>query len=185
MAAPRRDDVKSVILDAAERLMLTTPLASVSLAKIAAEAGVSKGTLYYHYKTKEDIFFDLTDRYLKRQWAELVAWTTDESKDTSMPRLARYVAQRNVTNEHLRMHLLYGASHGDEALKEKLNERYAAFAGLLADAIGERVTTLPADYLAWLVLLACDGLIVQKSLGGSLDAETFIERSAELMAKLK
>ena len=47
MAAPRNDNVKEKILDAATGLLDTQTFADISLAEIAAAAGVSKGTLYY------------------------------------------------------------------------------------------------------------------------------------------
>jgi AcrR family transcriptional regulator len=56
MAAPRKDNVKGKILDAAEALLQTKNLSDISLAEIAALAGVSKGTLYYHYKTRRTYF---------------------------------------------------------------------------------------------------------------------------------
>ena len=58
MAAPRNDNVKEKILDAATGLLDTQTFADISLAEIAAAAGVSKGTLYYYYKNKTDILFD-------------------------------------------------------------------------------------------------------------------------------
>ena len=84
MAAPRNDNVKEKILDAATGLLDTQTFADISLAEIAAAAGVSKGTLYYYYKNKTDILFDLTNRYLDRQWDELIAWTGNKDKDTSV-----------------------------------------------------------------------------------------------------
>lgn len=56
MAAPRNDNVKEKILDAATGLLDTQTFADISLAEIAAEAGVSKGTLYYYYKIKRISF---------------------------------------------------------------------------------------------------------------------------------
>ena len=44
MAAPRNDNVKEKILDAATGLLDTQTFADISLAEIAAAAGVSKGT---------------------------------------------------------------------------------------------------------------------------------------------
>ncbi|MEG0751731.1 MAG: TetR/AcrR family transcriptional regulator [Oscillospiraceae bacterium] len=184
MAAPRKDNVKTIIMDATERLMATTSLSGISLASIANEAGVSKGTLYYHYKAKDDILFDITDRYLDAQWDDLQRWTSDEHKDTSFSRLVRYVADRNVAFVETRMHLLYGAMLGNEALRDKLNRRYSEFASLLSEKIAQRTDTLPADYLAWLVLLACDGLIVQKALHGDLSIGDFVDFSAECIKKL-
>ena len=68
MAAPRKDNVKELILDAAEKLLESRKLSDISLSEIAQTAGISKGTLYYHYKSKNEILFDITDKYLDEQW---------------------------------------------------------------------------------------------------------------------
>ena len=67
MAAPRKDNVKDLILTTTERLLEHKKLSDISLAEIAREAEISKGTLYYHYKNKNDILFDITDKYLEQQ----------------------------------------------------------------------------------------------------------------------
>ena len=84
MAAPRKDNVKELILDTTEKLLETRKLSNISLSEIAHTAGISKGTLYYNYKSKNEILFDITDNYLDEQWNDLVRWTEDASKDTSL-----------------------------------------------------------------------------------------------------
>ena len=111
MAAPRKDNVREKIMDAAETLLQTDNLSDITLAEIAALAGVSKGTLYYHYKDKTEILFGLTDRYLDKQWDELVSWTENKEKDTSIHRLVKYVVERNVASAGIRLHLLNAAMH--------------------------------------------------------------------------
>ena len=153
MAAPRNDNVKEKILDAATGLLDTQTFADISLAEIAAAAGVSKGTLYYYYKNKTDILFDLTNRYLDRQWDELIAWTENKDKDTSVHRLVKYVVERNTASAGMRLHLIHAAMLGDEALRAKLIDRYAAFERLIAEKIAERTDAVSADYLSQLILL--------------------------------
>ena len=111
MAAPRNDNVKEKILDAATGLLNTQTFADISL----AAAGVSKGTLYYHYKNKTDILFGITNRYLDRQWDDLIAWTENKDKDTSVHRLVKYVVERNTASAGMRLHLIHAAMLGDEA----------------------------------------------------------------------
>ena len=53
MAAIRNDNVKEKILDAAASLVNSSSIAEISLQKIADQAGVSKGTIYYYYRSKE------------------------------------------------------------------------------------------------------------------------------------
>lgn len=185
MAAPRKDDVKEIILNTAERLLKERTLSDISLAEIAAQAGISKGTLYYHYHNKTDILFDLTDRYLNKQWHELIAWTENKEKDTSVHRLVKYVVERNVASAEIRMPLLNSAMLGNEAIRRKLLDRYDEFEKLIAEKIAERTDIVEADYLTWLILLASDGLIIQEALKNeSFDVSTFISRSSEYIKQL-
>ena len=178
MAAPRNDNVKEKILDATAALLEHKTLSDISLAEIAAASGISKGTLYYHYKTKTEILFDITDRYLDQQWDELIAWTENKEKDTSVPRLVKYVIERNTASAGMRLHLIHAAMLGDEELREKLLARYRAFETLIAEKIAERTDAVQADYLTWLILLASDGLIVQEALrNADFDADAFLRQS--------
>lgn len=148
MAAPRKENIRQLILDATCELLKTQALADISLAEIAKAAGISKGTLYYHYKTKGEIFFDITDRYLDEQWEDLIRWTENKDKDTSLNRLVKYVVERNIASAGLRMHLLSEAQLGDEILRQRLITRYEEFQALISQKIAER-TGIPADFLTY------------------------------------
>ncbi len=183
MAAPRKDNVKELILDAAEELLLTRKLSDISLAQIAACAGISKGTLYYHYKNKNDILFDITDRYLDEQYRDLLAWTEDATKDTSLHRLIRYVLERDVSTAGMRLHLFYDAMMGDEEIRQKLLARYEEFARILTEKIAERTGEPSPEYLAWLLLVLSDGLFIHQTLGNPLlDIPAFIRQSETWLA---
>ena len=129
MAAPRNDNVKEKILDAATGLLDTQTFADISLAEIAAAAGVSKGTLYYYYKNKTDILFDLTNRYLDRQWDELIAWTENKDKDTSVHRLVKYVVERNTASAGAHRQRVCRCGAGRGAAAHKGAAGYGRFAG--------------------------------------------------------
>ena len=174
MAAPRKENIKELIIDATCELLKDNALADISLADIAKKAGISKGTLYYHYKTKSEIFFDITDRYLSEQWDDLIRWTENKDKDTSLNRLVKYVVERNTASAGLRMHLLSEAQLGNETLRQSLITRYREFQQLISKKISER-TDLSADFLTWMILLISDGIIVQEAIGnGEFDREAFI-----------
>ena len=185
MAKPRNDNVREIILKGTERMLEKKALADISLAEIAREAGISKGTLYYYFKNKDEIIFTITDKYLSEQWDDLIKWTEDSRKDTSLNRLIGYILQRDIAAVGTRMHLIYAAMLGNEHTRKKLIERYAQFNRLIAEKIGERTDRLPADYLAWLVLLVSDGLIIQQTLKNKgLDIDGFIRQSAEFIKRL-
>ena len=184
MAAPRKDNIKEKILQATTELLKTTALADISLAEIAAAAGISKGTLYYHYKTKNEVFLDITQRFLDEQWEDLIRWTENKEKDTSLNRLVRYVAERDIASAGLRLQLLAEAQLGNEALRLNLTALYQNFLVLIRGKIAER-TALPADFLTWLLLLVCDGIIVQESIGNAaFDREAFLTEGIRYLRKL-
>ncbi len=185
MAAPRKDNVKELILNAIEQLLETQKLSEITFAQIAANAGISKGTLYYHYKSKNDILFDLTDKYLKQQWDDFIAWTENPEKDTSIHRLVQYVLERDVANAGLRLHFFYDAMLGNEEIRSKLMQRYADFANLISKKISERNAKLPAEYITWLVLLASDGLFIHKTLNNdNIDTDQFIRQSGKFVKQV-
>ena len=184
MAAPRKDNIKEKILQATTELLKTTALAEISLAEIAAAAGISKGTLYYHYKTKNEVFLDITQRFLDEQWEDLIRWTENKEKDTSLNRLVRYVAERDIASAGLRLQLLAEAQLANETLRQNLTALYQNFQGLIRWKIAER-TALPADFLTWLLLLVCDGIIVQESIGNAaFDREAFLTEGIRYLRKL-
>jgi AcrR family transcriptional regulator len=61
-----REKRGELILETAEEILLKKGYANASMDEIAAQAGVSKGTLYHHFPTKEDLFFALLEKALAR-----------------------------------------------------------------------------------------------------------------------
>ncbi|MGN1443573.1 MAG: TetR/AcrR family transcriptional regulator [Acutalibacteraceae bacterium] len=184
MAAPRKENIKEMVLDALLKLLETKSFNEISLAEVAKTAGISKGTLYYHYKTKGEIFFDLTDRYLSEQWNDLISWTENKEKDTSIHRLVKYVVERNVAAASFRMQLYSEAQLGDAELKRKLSKRYDEFQKLISEKIAER-TNIDPDFLTWLILLLSDGIIIQSAIGNTeFDTEKFILDGTKYLTEL-
>ena len=185
MAAPRNDNVKEKILNATETLLQKKNLSDITLSEIAIETGISKGTLYYYYKNKTDIYMDITSRYLEQQWEDFIAWTENKEKDTSIVRLINYVVQRNIASYRTRLHLINAASLGDEDLREKLVHLYGRFESIISEKVGERSNLFSPKFFAQLMLLVSDGLIVQEALGSeAINPEEFVSQSLEYIKML-
>lgn len=182
MAAPRNDNIKQQILNAASALLQQKAFSDISLADIARQSGVSKGTLYYYYNNKEDILFDVAERYLNRLAQSLLEWTGNPQKDTSLPRLLSYAFERGAFDDSgaLRLYLIGAGASGHEALREKLVEQYVCFQRMLAEKLRERGAGEQAEYAAWLVLTVMDGILIQSQLGNPrFDAPGFIRKTVE------
>ncbi len=63
MSRPIKGEARSAILEAADRLFYRDGIRAVGVDLVAAEAGITKRTLYYHFPTKEA----LIDAYLSQR----------------------------------------------------------------------------------------------------------------------
>ena len=90
-AAERRNE----ILDVAERLFCTNGYDNTSTNDILAEIGIARGTLYYHFKSKEDILDAMIARLLDDTIRKAEAIALDESVPV-LERLTKTVLASNV-----------------------------------------------------------------------------------------
>lgn len=186
MAAPRKDNVKAKIISSCEQLISVKQLKDISLAEIAKHAGISKGTLYYHYNSKDEILLDVTSTFLDEQLLDLVKWTSDKTKDTSIHRFVMYVIKRALVSASTRLYLIYNAVIGNEEIREKLLERYSIFQKQIAQRIRERTSVINDDFTAWLLLVICDGINIQQQLrNDSFDTEKFTDNLVELAKRFE
>ena len=182
MAAPQNDNIRQKILESATVLLEEKTFDGISLAEIASKAGITKGSLYYYYKTKDDILYDVADGYLQGLYDELLAWVENKEKDTSLPRLLSYVLTRGVDDpgKSLRLHLTVDAISGNDQIREKLISRYRTFHKTIGEKIAERKPDADAQYYGWLVVTVIDGLMIQHLLGNTeINIEKFIDQFIE------
>jgi AcrR family transcriptional regulator len=57
---------RDLILDAAMRLLVGRGYLKATMSDVAAEAGVGRGTVYWHFASKDDLFFCLLEREVSR-----------------------------------------------------------------------------------------------------------------------
>ncbi len=85
MARPRFDrfpaEQQDALLDAAQREFVTHGFAAASLNRILQAAGVSKGTMYYYFDGKEDLYADVIRRQLERFAASAGALPVPQASD--------------------------------------------------------------------------------------------------------
>lgn len=92
------EDRKNEILDVAERLFCAKGFDNTSTNDILQEIGIARGTLYYHFKSKEDIL----DAMIQRLTNQMLAKASKIALDESVPvleRLTRTMLSLNVDNE--------------------------------------------------------------------------------------
>jgi AcrR family transcriptional regulator len=68
-----RGDIRDLILDAGDRLLSRYGYQKMTMDDLAREVGVAKGTLYLHFKGKEEVALSIVDRIVERVKKELQA----------------------------------------------------------------------------------------------------------------
>jgi AcrR family transcriptional regulator len=75
----RLEHTRSLLVDAAEEVFAERGFMAASLDDIAHAAGYTKGAIYKHFATKEDLFLAVSDRYWRRyfdNFAEVMSTAT-------------------------------------------------------------------------------------------------------------
>jgi Transcriptional regulator len=89
---PRGEAKRQAVIAAAERAFLDQGYASASMDAIAADAGVSKRTVYNHFPSKQDLFRAVVARlYGELNDAERARLPVEEPPEEVLPRFARHL----------------------------------------------------------------------------------------------
>jgi AcrR family transcriptional regulator len=71
-ATATREDVRDLILDAADRLLARYGYKKMTMDDLAQEVGIGKGTIYLHFPSKEEVVLSHVDRIVERLKGELL-----------------------------------------------------------------------------------------------------------------
>src|SRR5579875_2726104 len=80
----RLERTRSLLLDAANEVFAERGFMAASLDDIASAAGYTKGAIYKHFASKEDLFLAVSDQYWRRyfdNFAEVMATSTQGPRE--------------------------------------------------------------------------------------------------------
>ena len=161
-----REELRDAILDAATRLMERYGYKKMTMDDLAREVGIGKGTIYLHFRSKEEVALSVVDRTNARLHCQLRAIL--RSSGTPVERLRRMLLLRvlyrfdNVSDKGKSLDEFYTALR--PALLEMRDRLYQKEAGILAEILieGRLVGTFDfedAMATAHTLLLATSGLM--------------------------
>ena len=128
------EERKNEILDVAERLFGTKGFDNTSTSDILNEVGIARGTLYYHFKSKEDILDAMIDRMTGRL-VEKAAALLAKKEIPVMRRLTMMMTALNV-NGSLGQEIMEQVHKPQNALMHlKMQERLLAGVNPLVTAL--------------------------------------------------
>jgi AcrR family transcriptional regulator len=164
-------DGKVKIIEAAQRLIACQGVEKTSMRDIAEEAGMTTGAIYYYYKSKEELLYDVMD-YATAVTSEIMKMRSkpDAHPNEVLDEIARKVTQQfnNHSLWNLRYYLALQAAQGDETLRARFASNYAAQAKRTADLFNYVFNTPPQAqdlHLAVLMVAALDGINFQQFIG--------------------
>jgi AcrR family transcriptional regulator len=184
---PQGQDTRDRILEVAIGVFAGRGFRSVSIDAIAAEAGVSRQGLLYHFASKTDLLIAVLERHEQDNAERIVELF--ERNDRAVVATMRAYLHASVENRGLIRMLLVLAAESMDAehpAHEHFVERYRALRADMTrviareQAAGRVIDALPPARLASVVIAILDGLQLQEYLDeGSIELE---ETLADLLA---
>lgn len=168
--SPRTARTIQRILSSASRIFGRSGFRGASMGQVAAEAGVSKGLLHYHFRSKEHLLIEAqraTFRQIHRRFAE----RTSRGERGLGPALSAFDAMWQSLRD-LRIAAPFivetlSLSSQEGAISRKLETFYKESTALLEDGIEKVFTeeldslTVPPERMAVLIRICLEGLIVE------------------------
>lgn len=134
-----REDIRDLILDAADRLLARYGYKKMTIDDLAREVGVGKGTIYLHFSSKEEVALSRIDRVIERLKAELKR--VARSKEAPGARLRRMLMLRVIYRFDSVQHYTESINHVMAAIRPALLERRKRYfedeARILAEVLKE------------------------------------------------
>lgn len=140
---------KNEILDAAEELFAQKGFDNTSTNDILEKAGIARGTLYYHFKSKEDIM----DALIERINVRVLSAAEEAASDKSIPvfeRLLRAVLALNVSEQNTsvleHVHKPQNALMHQKIHRAMISGIPPILTGIIRDGIKEGLFDTPFPY---------------------------------------
>lgn len=98
-----KPDVRDTIMDAAERLLSLYGYSKTTVDDIAQEAGIGKGTIYLHFRGKEEIavsFIDRVNQRVRTRLEEIVASKAPPAEKMRQMLIARVMVRLDAARNH-------------------------------------------------------------------------------------
>jgi AcrR family transcriptional regulator len=132
---PRRERTRAALLEAAARVYARRGFAGATLDEVAADAGFTKGAVYGHFGSKENLLLALLEDYFARDVAEQLALFDRERETWERPFAGSDRWMQRLLDEPDRFRLfveLWAHAQRDERLRARLASGLGAFRSTFA-----------------------------------------------------
>ena len=162
---------KEAILDAATKLFSEKGFTETHMAEISKLTGAAEGTIFYHFKNKEDLFLAILNKFKEDITEEFNRYKKDATFETGMEMLeggiSFYLSLAASMEDRfllLHRHYAYELAKVNTVCKENLEAIYDCLVNIFEQAIlaGQKdgsISTVPARKMALIIFSMVDGLV--------------------------
>jgi AcrR family transcriptional regulator len=159
---------KQKIIEAGTRLVVQKGIEKTSLADIAEEAGMSKGSLYYYYASKNELIFDITEAHINQISENLFTIIQESKGNASWEELLKILFERILdadTRGRLHLYLVQQALNDNDDLKQRFRKKYQEWKRMITDGFSMLEPNITNHkVLSSLIIAALDGFLIQSLL---------------------
>lgn len=177
-------DNRQKILETAMTIIGEKGVDKTSLSQIAKMSGLSKGTIYYYYASKNDLIFDIADLHMERISTTLFTMIEEESS-LSWESLLKAFFETLLTSEarsRLHLYLVREAVAGNGSLKKRFQKTYAKWFEMVDQAHSQMPgPQIDVSAKSRFLVALVDGFILQTLLETE---QTSVDEIVRLMLKV-
>jgi len=188
-------DTANRILIQAMRIFLEKGYHGTSVDDITQAAGLTKGALYWHFRSKEDLLKRIVEEFEKRFLDDLIQAVKDVQGNThdKFEKFFRYNAAFSYYNRELCVSFttlaaeLVGAHHGTEPEFRRIYKKYQKFlSSLILQGKKEKVfkKEIDPDLAALIIIAFHDGILIRWFMNrNEIDGEGYVNTFKKIMLK--
>lgn len=186
-------DTANRILIQAMRIFLEKGYHGTSIDDITRAAGLTKGALYWHFSSKEDLLKRIVEEFERRFLNGLIQAVKDAQGDIldKMEKFFRYNAAFSYYNRELCVSFttlaaeLVGAHHGTEPEFKRIYKKYQKFlSNLILQGKTEKIfkKEIDPDLAALIIIAFHDGILIRWFMNRSeMDGEAYVNTFKKIM----
>jgi AcrR family transcriptional regulator len=171
-ARAERRDARGALLESAVEVFAELGYRDASVDEIAERAGYSKGAVYWHFSSKDDLFFALWEERIDRPWNETIKLLESAAADHDMaPEASQRFAEVLQGQRELLLvdHEYWSQAVRDPRRRARYAKRQARMRSALGKAIAARLEHLgappldgPPEHMAEIFISLTHGLAREK-----------------------
>ncbi|MEC0678733.1 TetR/AcrR family transcriptional regulator [Bacillus inaquosorum] len=180
---------KETLIESAKKCISENGLEKLTLKSVAEQANVSQGTVYYHFRTKENLMLEVVRHVCGSSWANV--------KNSRLPSIekmreallsAKFRTKENADYHRLLLTLIV-SSFQNEQIKEQLSHLLQSENQHLTKELTQLWGESPIDGVsltAWGIMLNAliDGLAIQSLVSDDFPSEDVYQELELMLVKL-